>query len=254
MAEDSVSAACGLDALEQAASGSPKWKLTTPGFVSSTSAQNASSNGMPHARRDRRRRVDAKLPIIGREPLAPARLACVAQLRRRVTEEIEIDLRLRAGAELAYLLARLVGRRASRTATSQARLPRATATASSKSMAPAIGASRIGSSIWNRSIRRRSGHMATLLRCTAMSCRRRRRCRDRDRVVHHAGTMMPSPSRSSRHELVGLRTVQMIGLRALRNLSIADLTRLRMRTDARWAPGDDERSAMVHCQLAVLSP
>jgi hypothetical protein len=50
--------------------------------------------------------VNAKLSTA--EPLARA-LARVVQLRRRVTEEIEIDLRLRAGAELHYLLARLGG-------------------------------------------------------------------------------------------------------------------------------------------------
>ncbi len=38
--------------------------------------------------------------------------------------------------------------------------PSATATASSKSIAPAIGVSRIGCSILNRSIKRRFGHIA----------------------------------------------------------------------------------------------
>jgi hypothetical protein len=61
------------------------------------------------ARRHRRRRIDPQLAIIGREPVAPTRLAGVAQLRQRMTEEIDVDRLVGAGAEFGKLLAQRIG-------------------------------------------------------------------------------------------------------------------------------------------------
>ena len=62
-----------------------------------------------HAGRHRRRRIDAELLVVGLEPLAPARLARVVELRRRVAEEIEVDRLVRARTVFRDLVARLLG-------------------------------------------------------------------------------------------------------------------------------------------------
>src|SRR4051794_37629640 len=58
---------------------------------------------------DRRCRIDAELAIVGLQPLAPARLARVAERGRLVAEEIEIDRLGTGSAEFRNLLVRLLG-------------------------------------------------------------------------------------------------------------------------------------------------
>src|SRR5262249_14118795 len=91
------------------ASGSPKWKLTTSGFVSSTMSHITELNAVRLPRGDRRGGIDRELAVIRRQAFAPARLAGVVERRRRMAEEIEIDGFLSAGADLRHLLAYLVG-------------------------------------------------------------------------------------------------------------------------------------------------
>src|SRR5262249_60106642 len=86
------------------ASGSPKWKLTTSGFVSSTTSHMTELNAV----RLLEGTGDREFAVIRRQAFPPARLASVVEHRRRMAEEIEIYGFLRAGADLRHLLAHLI--------------------------------------------------------------------------------------------------------------------------------------------------
>src|SRR5262245_6426901 len=107
----------------------------------------------------RRGGIDAELAIVGRQRLAPARFTLVVGHRRRMTEEAEVDRLLRAGADLAHLLADLSALSMAHGSDPSAPAS-AAAAASSQSMAPAIGACTMGNSMSRSSMRLLLGHMS----------------------------------------------------------------------------------------------
>ena len=126
------------------------------------------------AGRGRRRRVEAELAVVGREPGLPRRLAPGVGRGRAVAEEVDVDRPVGPLADDAEL-----GAEPSASSSAQGSEPRppasATATAMSASTAPAIGAWTIGSSMPKRSRMRRSGHIAVT--SPRRPARGRTRCR-----------------------------------------------------------------------------
>jgi hypothetical protein len=97
------------------------------------------------------------LVVVGLERLLPARIALGVGCWRLVAEEVEVERAVARGAEASISAQLLVGQHGAGQGAQAAGV--ATAMAMAEPLAPAMGAWRMGTSMFNRSRMRRSGQV-----------------------------------------------------------------------------------------------